>query len=519
VLFSLAVLCFAEDAKRLSEAGEKAARAGDTVQAFLLYSRAAQLDPANLNYAQREAALKTTGALTPTQRYEPDPADETLGTAFAAETATGRDYLESQKAEAPPRLIGSAEKKTFDLKGDARTVIEKVLNAYGLLVVFEADYQPPPSLTFRISDVGYQEALRALEEAANSFLVPVNSRLAIVARDTPQKRAEMSPVMVLAVPIPQRLSVQEAQEIVTAVQQTLDIRRISVDAGRHMVYIRDQVSKVYAARRMLENLSHPRAQVSVEVELLSTSKTSSLSYGMTLPNSIALVNFGTELGNTPSLPSGVANFLTFGGGATLLGLGITNASAFATVANASANSLLRAELVTADGQPASLHIGDRYPVIQTGYYGTTTGTGTTYAPPPTVNFVDLGLVLKLTTSVNEGNDVTLDVDAEYKELGAVGANGIPAIGSRVYQGKVRLKDGEWAVIAGLVTTTDSIVKTGIPGLMSLPLLGRFFSSTSPEKDSTTTLIVLKPHVAVSPPWDDVPVPIWVGTETRPLSVF
>lgn len=97
----LAAFCFANDAKRLSEAAERAEKAGDTLQAYLLYSRAAALDPSNLSYAQRIAALETSTALKPTPRYEPDPADETLDTAITAETATGRDYLEAQQAELP----------------------------------------------------------------------------------------------------------------------------------------------------------------------------------------------------------------------------------------------------------------------------------------------------------------------------------------------------------------------------------------------------------------------------------
>ena len=520
VLICLATIALAADAKKIAQAAERVEREGDTLQAYLLYSRAVVLDPGNASYAQRIAALQTTGALRPNVTYSPDPADETIGTAFEAETATGRDYLESQQADPPVKLAASSEKKSFDLKGDSKTVVEKVAGAYGILIVFAGDYQPVPAITFRVSDLGFEEALRAVENASNSFLVPVTSRLAIVARDTPPNRAQMSPVMVMALPIPERLTVQEAQEIVTAVQQTLEIRRISVDPGRHTIYVRDQAAKVYAAKQMLTALSRPRAQIALEVELITTSNTSSLTYGLSLPNSISLVDFGSKLGNIPSVTSGITNFVTFGGGATLLGMGIADATVFATVSKASAQSLLRANVVSVDGQPVSLHIGDRYPVIQNGYYGTTTGTGTVYTPPPTINFVDLGLVLKVTPSVHAESEVTLDVDAEYKVLGAVGANGIPAIGNSQFQGKVRLKADEWAVIAGLVTVSDAETRTGFPFISDIPVLGRLLSQNSPQRSTSTTLVVLKPHLVVSPPWQSYAGnPIWVGTETRPLSTF
>ena len=67
----------------------------------------------------------------------------------------------SSVSDCGPRLAPSTAKKSFDIKGDARTIFEKVAEAYGLLVVFEADYQTPPPFTFRMTEVGYEDALRA----------------------------------------------------------------------------------------------------------------------------------------------------------------------------------------------------------------------------------------------------------------------------------------------------------------------------------------------------------------------
>ena len=106
--------------------------------------------------------------------------------------------------------------------------------------------------------------------------------------------------------------------------------------------------------------------------------------------------------------------------------------------------------MTLDGQAATLHVGEHYPIASNQYVGNTTGqVGTVYTPPPTITFEDLGLVLKITPSVHLDNEVTLDVDAEFKTLGATSpVSGIPIIASNKYTAKVRLEDGEWAVIAG-----------------------------------------------------------------------
>ncbi len=100
--------------------------------------------------------------------------------------------------------------------------------------------------------------------------------------------------------------------------------------------------------------------------------------------------------------------------------------------------------------------------------------GTLTTPTPTITFQDLGLVMKITPTVHDGGEMTLDIDAAFTTLGATGADGIPAIAQRKFQGKVRLGQDEWAVIAGLPQTNDAVNKTGIAGLASIPLLGRLF---------------------------------------------
>ncbi|HTD45382.1 MAG TPA: type II and III secretion system protein [Bryobacteraceae bacterium] len=515
-----AVLCPASDtAERYYKAGEQAQKAGDTLKAYLLFARAAQLDPLNATYAFRRMALQSAAPLASTPRLGPDPADETLGTALQAEGLLSGELSGSELTAPPPRLSGAPGKRSFDLRGEPQKIFDQVAGAYGIQVIFDSAYQAPPPLRFHIDDAGFIEALRALEAASDSFFVPLAEHLAMVVRDTAQKRTELMPVMSLAVPIPERISVQEAQEITTAVQQTMEIRRISMDPARRVVYFRDAVSKVLAARQMFANLARLRSQVEVDIEFLSVSSTSTLSYGLSLPTSASIVDFGTAFLNHPAV-SGANFFALAGGGGTLLGLGIANAAAFATLSKASADTVLNAQIVALDGQPATLHFGDRYPVTTSSFSGAGGGVGFQNGGfAPTVQFEDLGLVLKLTPAVHENYEVTLDVDAQFKTLGTDSGNGIPVIGTRQYQGKVRLKDGEWAVIAGLVTTNDAESPTGIAGLMNIPWIGRLFSHQTHTKESTQTLIVLKPRLVALPPWETALKPIWTGTESRPITPF
>ena len=177
------------------------------------------------------------------------------------------------------------------------------------------------------------------------------------------------------------------------------------------------------------------------------------------------------------------------------------------------------QMVALDGQASTLHVGDRYPVITGSFSGASAAQLQTQSLSSSIRFEDLGLVLKITPTVHEDMEVTLDVDAQFKILGSGSFNGIPVIDSRQYQGKVRLKDGEWAVVAGLVSTGDSETPTGVLGLSGLPWIGGLFTHHTHQQDRNETLLVLKPHLVSLPPWEYLTPPLWTGTETRPVTPF
>src|SRR6202020_2499306 len=104
----------------------------------------------------------------------------------------------------------------------------------------------------------------------------------------------------------------------------LDFQKLMVDGTRHLILIRDKVTKVRLAQKLLADFLRPRAQVLIDVEILSTDLSSSLSYGMSLPTSIAISSFVQRTNLINNFPSAFSTFLAFGGGASLLGLGVTN---------------------------------------------------------------------------------------------------------------------------------------------------------------------------------------------------
>ena len=519
ILLALTATLGADDqASRLFRAGQRAQRSGDSLQAYDLYSRAAALNPSNDQYALLRNVLREWAARSSPVLLNDDA--EGAARRITVEGLSPSEALVGRLALPPPRLQGSAEKHSFDLRGTARPVLEQVAAAYGIQLQFEDGYLGPASaFTLRMNDLSMAEAFHALETITNSFLVPVSPKIAMVYQDNTQHRNDNAPLMTAEIPIPERLSVQEAQEMVSAVQQVMQVRRIAVDPGRRVVFLRDQPGTVLAARQILTNLSRNRAQVNIEVELLSVSKNSTLTYGLQLPNMSAILNFGTFLNNVAPTVANLTNFATFGGGATFLGIGIADSQAFATVSRATSNSIFQSEVVALDGQAASLKVGDRYPILTSAYLGAGGTSQLATGITPGVQFQDLGLILKVTPTIHGNGEITLDVDAEQNALNGAANNGIPVITTRHFQGIVRLVDGESAVVAGLMQSSVSEDRSGFPLLWRIPILGRLFTKTTKAEQVGQTLIVLKPHIISLPPSETVSPVLWVGTETKPLSLY
>jgi len=519
LLISLPLLS-ADSAQEYARRARQASEAGDVANAYLYYAQAAALAPENSDYwvtsqALRTQALDAANALpgglaqTIAENESPD-----TGLASVLGKITADEIAEADRLLPPAELAGDPERQSFDLEGDGRVLWEAISAAFDLGVVFDGDYQPGRRQTLRLDDADFREALHVVSAATNAFAVPVSETLLLVANDTEQKRSELEPTMAVVIPLPETVSVEDAQEISQAVQQSMEIQRLVLDSGRQMVLIRDRVSKVRPAQQLFEEILRRRPEVVVEAEFLEVTENSSLRYGMDLQSSFPLVWLGDLKNVITSVPSGF-RFLTFGGGATMFGIGIANAELFASMSRSSSNTLLRSTLRSVSGQTATMHVGERFPVITGGYYGPVEGPGEVYRPPPTISFEDLGIVLNITPHVHGSKELTLEVEAEFKILAGESLNGIPIIANRSFQSTVRMRLGEWAIMSGLVRASEVKTISGIAGLSQLPLLGPLFRRNTTEKNSSQAILVLRPRLVYAPTSELSSQPIWTGTESRP----
>jgi pilus assembly protein CpaC len=156
--------------------------------------------------------------------------------------------------------------------------------------------------------------------------------------------------------------------------------------------------------------------------------------------------------------------------------------------------LAEPNLICLEGKDASFLAGGSFPYPTI----TTTTTGGDTSPVITVRFQPFGVKLDFTPTVTANGSIDLKVTPEVSSLdysNAVTLQGftIPALSQRKADTEVILKDGESFAIAGLIN--NQVVETidKFPGLGSIPILGKLFTSRSTKKSDDELLVVITPH--------------------------
>jgi hypothetical protein len=524
-LFLAAGAAFGSEAGDLYKRARIAEKAGEFAQAYLLYAEAAALDPSKITYSLRAHALQSRAALqskpVPKVAAESDSATEPnilVEPEPHFESLTAKDWAEARKPLPPTELKAAPGRKDLDFRGDAKAVFEQVAKAFGLDCVFDYDYQAGPAFHFEVQQVDYRDALHALEATTASFVVPLSERVMLVVKDTPQKRKDVEPSVSVSIPLPEVITPQDLTGLIAAVQQSMALEKVAWDSAKNTVVIRDRISKVTVARQLFDQLLYPRAQVEVEVDFIEFSRQDLLNYGIILPTSFPILSLTNFMHNQFTVPSGISRLALFGGGATLFGIGIADVSLLANMTKSRAQTLLQSEVRTVDNQAASIHVGQKYPILTAGYFGPqnfSTG-GQTYTPPPSFTFEDLGFSLKMTPHIHGMEDVSLDVESEFKLLSGAALNGIPVVANRQFKSTVTLKEGESAVVAGMMSTSEARTISGLAGISTLPLVGRFLRQNNHEDDGEEVLVVIKPRLVTAPPTEALTPVVRVGSEERPF---
>ncbi|WP_325891149.1 type II secretion system secretin GspD [Grimontia sp. NTOU-MAR1] len=189
-------------------------------------------------------------------------------------------------------------------------------------------------------------------------------------------------------------------------------------------------------------------------------------------------------------PTAIAEVL---GGVSGLAAGVVfgdwTALVTAVSTNSDSNILSSPSLMVLDNEEASFIVGEEVPVVT----GSATGSNNDN-PFQTVERKDVGVKLKITPQINEGDSVQLNIEQEISNvLGASGAVDI-RFGKRQINTSVLAADQQMIVLSGLIDEQTNESEQKVPLLGDIPILGHLFKSTSSGKTKRNLMLFIKPTI-------------------------
>jgi general secretion pathway protein D len=177
--------------------------------------------------------------------------------------------------------------------------------------------------------------------------------------------------------------------------------------------------------------------------------------------------------------------------------------------------IAKPQLRGAEGGKISLKLGQQIPVVSTSYTPIVTG-GAGVNPLSSYQYKDVGVNIDMTPRVTLDGDIILDLTLDDSALGAdkaVAGVTVPSFVQRTVTTRLRLRDGESNMLAGLLQETSSNNIRGFPGAIHLPFFKQLLSSNNNSSEQTEIVMLLTPHIVRTQELTESDLrPIYIGSQ-------
>ena len=282
---------------------------------------------------------------------------------------------------------------------------------------------------------------------------------------------------------------------------------IQADEETNALIITADQNTVKNLKSVIRQLDIRRAQVLIEAIIaeITTSNDKEIGVGLAVDGSQR---------DSGSLPVGVSNFagvgdlllsVATGTSPTSLSSGLSFGLGDESNSGVRYGALLRAlqtdqdtnilstpNIVTLDNEEAELIVGQNLPFVT----GSFTGTGSTDPANPfqTVERQDVGLTLKVTPQVNEGDTIKLEIEQETSSVIPGSETLGIATRKRSIRTSVLVDDGGILILGGLIQEEVTDTESKVPLLGDIPLIGFLFRSQHTTKSKANLMVFLRPSI-------------------------
>jgi general secretion pathway protein D len=503
------------------------------------YQLASEYDPANRQAAAKVIALDQTIR----QRVEaarPRPPIEQLRQR-ARQTAT--EPLLNPTSREPLRLSFT--------NVNIRDILDALGNASGINITYDPQV-PQTAATVHLDGVTLEQALQQIVSVNQLSYKVTSDRSILVFPDNAQKHAQYDDQVVQTFYV-SNADVTELTQLLSSLIRLPSMAiqpAIQFNKTANTITVRGTASVVQIIDKIIQQNDKARAEIMFDVEILEVDRVRAKQYGLNL-SEYALagvlspeVNPGaasvsTTAGTTSTGTGTGVTSTTTGGRSTApsqivspppfnlntISQGFSTSDFYMAVPTAIVHALesdtqtklvAKPQLRGAEGNKLTLNLGDEIPIVNTSYVPIATG-GVGQNPLNSFQLKPVGINIDVTPiRVTLEGDILIDMNVESSSRGSdvnVAGTNYPSFGSRKVGTRLRLRDGESNLLAGLLRDDERKSLNGFPGAIHVPVLKQLFSNNDQTISQTDIVMLLTPHILRAPEITEADLrPIYIGSQ-------
>ncbi len=464
----------------------------------------------------------------------------------------------ARAASQPPALINLTTPLPLIRFTNAslKDVLASIAGTTGINITYDREVVDR-AITVQLDGATLEQALNEIMTMNGLSYKVVNERSIFVFQDTAPKHAQYDEQVVRTF----YLSHADATELTQILSTIVRLPGLPVQPGivanktTNTITVRATVPVVQIIERIIQQNDKPRAEIVVDVEILEVDRNRSKQYGLNLsdyavgaifspevsptattigvpgatgatgstgvtiptPGGTTTTNTGRSTAPTAVLPPPPFNLNTISRGFTTTDFYLAVPTALVRFLESDSHTrvLAKPQLRGAEGTKLSLALGNQIPVISTSYTPLATG-GAGVNPLSSYQYRDVGVILDMTPTVTLEGDIRMDVHIQDSALGApqsVAGVTVPSFQNREVTTRLRLRDGESNLLAGLVQQNETTAVNGFIGLINLPVFRQLLSGNDIESTQTDIVILLTPHIVRTHEIvEDDLKPIYIGSQ-------
>ncbi|MDP1572387.1 MAG: hypothetical protein Q8L86_20500, partial [Vicinamibacterales bacterium] len=454
-------------------------------EALREYRKASDFDPSNRQSAFRASEVERT-IVARIEAARPRPAVEVM--------------REQARRDTQEPVLNPASRDLLDLRftnASLRDILTFVGNSTGINITYDRDFQDR-SITIQLDGLTLEQALQQLMVANQFFYKVLSERSILVAADTTQKRQQYEEQVIRTFYVSHSDATELAQLVNTVIRvPAMAIQpMIAANKTANTITVRASTSVAGIIERMIEANDKPRAEVVVDVSILEVSRERTKNMGLDLSAYSISGFFSPEV--APGADPAPFNVNTISRGVSTADFYMSVPSAIVRFLESDSETkvVAKPQLRGSEGQKVTLNLGEEVPVPST-TFTPFAGGGANVNPLTSFSYRPIGVIVEMTPRVTYDGEIIMDLVVESSARGRdsnIAGQNLPSFGSRKVSTRLRLRDGESNLLAGLLREDERQALRGFAGVLRMPILRELFSSTDATIQQTDIVMLLTPRI-------------------------